>query len=325
MINCSSPAQSTHLTVPYGHVAVLPCDGSAFVDEEDVDVSWEAMGRDDRVFFAPDDLILGGSWSLLLESPMLSDTNMYECIWRGRRTLSTVWLSVERPVVDSVVEVSPGSGTVTLPCYLELPKNQNPLDLNVWWESNGMVMIERIKNQLDIFSDIRFSNETDFDYFDSRNFDKFPLPLYKSEVFYPAEYTCWYRTSEGAEAKPGIPGTVSIVPKWPTHNTEVTENPTEDDWSSGWFWSNTEETITNETEIFIDSFTLPSEVSVSTDFLPMEANEETATSYPEQAHREDSEEDIDWTDFPWVRTGLIAGVLLVTAAVLCILGVLHKL
>uniref|UniRef100_A0AAV2L9X3 Uncharacterized protein n=1 Tax=Knipowitschia caucasica TaxID=637954 RepID=A0AAV2L9X3_KNICA len=52
----------------------------------------------------------------------------------------------------------------------------------------------------------------------------------------------------------------------------------------------------------------------------MEAQEETSTSYPHEDVDEEEEDSVDWSDFPWVRIGLIAAVLSATALVLCILG-----
>ncbi|CAJ1087187.1 uncharacterized protein LOC123975316 isoform X4 [Xyrichtys novacula] len=54
----------------------------------------------------------------------------------------------------------------------------------------------------------------------------------------------------------------------------------------------------------------------------MEALKEMVTSFPGE---ETTSESVQWENLPWIRIGLIAGVLLVTAIVLCVLKSLQKI
>ncbi|XP_055021565.1 uncharacterized protein LOC129412284 isoform X2 [Boleophthalmus pectinirostris] len=368
--------QSIHMTVPYGQTVVLPCNGSALVGEKDPEVFWEAMGSDVLTIIGGDVIVQeryegrasvsdpsGVDWSLVLDSVRLSDKDMYECIWRGRRTLSTVWLNVEYPKVDPVLEVYSHNETVTLPCYLDLPRNQRPEDLNVWWEKDGIVLLRREKNMVSIFMDNYLSLYDNESFLQLQNIDKFHLILTQEMIFGDSEYNCWYRTKATEAPRPGIPGTITVILKeaFDIEEFDNSENSTEEG-GSALYWTTTfessEETTTNEIPVLLDTVTLPTEVS--TESLPMEAYDETVTTFPDQVSSEflsveaeegtaavpeedlpddpedsevsedsedseDSEETVDWSDFPWVRIGLIAGVLLVTAFSLCILGLLHKL
>lgn len=47
-----------------------------------------------RIQLATEEKVREGDWSVVLQSTMLSDSDMYECILEGRKTLSTVWLTV---------------------------------------------------------------------------------------------------------------------------------------------------------------------------------------------------------------------------------------
>lgn len=126
--------QMVNIQVEFGEPAILPCNGSAYLDEKlDLNVQWEAMGQDvailsegglsvgdqfevsavglslfekyfwftqshypfqGRVLLHSEEKLWEGDWSVVLEHTILSDTDMYECILQGRKTISTVWLEV---------------------------------------------------------------------------------------------------------------------------------------------------------------------------------------------------------------------------------------
>ncbi|XP_067116844.1 uncharacterized protein [Osmerus mordax] len=105
----------TNLTAVFGDTVVLPCDGAYYVDqlseqELEAALEWSTMGEDvlsnqgegltagkgyeGRVFLPPEGLVKG-NFSLELRKVVLRDANIYECIWQGRKTISTVWLHVD--------------------------------------------------------------------------------------------------------------------------------------------------------------------------------------------------------------------------------------
>lgn len=47
-----------------------------------------------RIELPSEEKVREGDWSVVLKSTMFSDSEMYECILEGRKTLSTVWLTV---------------------------------------------------------------------------------------------------------------------------------------------------------------------------------------------------------------------------------------
>ncbi|GAA6218521.1 uncharacterized protein LOC122872316 isoform X1 [Lates japonicus] len=101
--------QTLNVQVEYGESVILPCNGSVYLEEEG-SVQWEAMGEDvaivqggelrqgdkfeGRVQLLSEEKFREGNWSVILQHTTLSDTDIYECIWQGRKTISTVWLTV---------------------------------------------------------------------------------------------------------------------------------------------------------------------------------------------------------------------------------------
>ncbi|CAL9698567.1 unnamed protein product [Knipowitschia caucasica] len=335
-------SKTDFIYLEYGETAVLSCHSSATLDE-DAEVVWEAWGTklasattagrtiahqyNKHVRFASD---LTGNWSLVIDSVILSDSALYECLQEGKKILAVTWLQVQPPQVDSVMEVYPDNTPVTLPCYLHLSRNQDLDELNVWWEKDGKILLERVDGEVTEHSEgwpnPEYENFHNYD----QNLDRFPYSLSQSSDF--GEYNCWYRTKQSEKAKPGIPGTIKVIFKYfiyDSENENNTENATEESGStfSGIvpFELDIEETTTSEMPIFVNTVTAVMEVSSSTETLPMEAQEETFTSFPHEDVDEEEEDSVDWSDFPWVRIGLIAAVLSATALVLCILGLLHKL
>ncbi|TKS66151.1 hypothetical protein D9C73_000207 [Collichthys lucidus] len=141
------------IQVKFGEPAILPCNGSAYLDEKlDLNVQWEAMGQDvailseeglsvgdqfeGRVLLHSEEKLWEGDWSVVLEHTILSDTDVYECILQGRKTISTVWLKVVAPHVERSQVVFEGA-MVYLPCFIPISRNQSPNDLQVWWTRNG--------------------------------------------------------------------------------------------------------------------------------------------------------------------------------------------
>ncbi|XP_007578240.1 uncharacterized protein LOC103156203 [Poecilia formosa] len=118
-----SAFQTSRVEVEYGEPAVLHCDGSVLKEEEVQEgvVHWELRGEDvvilrgeaqvsekfkGRVELPSEEQIREGNWSVVLTETRLKDADMYECIFGGATTVSTVWLSVSatEPVEASTVE-----------------------------------------------------------------------------------------------------------------------------------------------------------------------------------------------------------------------------
>ena len=60
-----------------------------------MDVLYSAMNSlQGRIRLPSEEKVREGDWSVVLQSAMFSDSDMYECILEGRKTLSTVWLTV---------------------------------------------------------------------------------------------------------------------------------------------------------------------------------------------------------------------------------------
>ncbi|XP_030011600.1 uncharacterized protein LOC115434066 [Sphaeramia orbicularis] len=325
--------ESLDLQVEYGQSAILPCDGSSYL-EDDGGVQWEAMGEDvvtlqgeelkvgdrftGRVHFASEEKRKEGDWSVVVERLRFSDTNMYECIWQGRRTLSTVWLTVTPPEVEDSLVVSVGDDVI-LQCYIDVSRIQSPEDLLVWWERNNTMIIQK-KEEVSVSSDgdsvvysptqNDFSEQTDFT-------ETFHVHMRPKTVDDSGEYRCWYKTRRSDDPRPGTPQSITVTVLEPNHEetgfemTDHFETTTE-----------TAETMTDLTPVLLDDATQP--VEVITEPQPMEAFDETVTSFPDDHSPDTWSESVQWDSFPWVRTGLIAGVLLTTAVVLCILRALRK-
>lgn len=325
--------QSLNLQVEHGQSAILPCDGSSYL-EDDGSVQWEAMGEDvvtlqgeepkvgdrftGRVHFASEEKRKEGDWSVVVERLRFSDANMYECIWEGRRTLSTVWLTVTPPEVEDSIVASVGDDLV-LRCYVQVSRTQSPEDLLVWWERNNTMFMEK-KEEASVSSDgdpavyrptlNGLSEQMDFT-------ETFHVHMRPKAVEDSGEYRCWYKSRRSDDPRPGSPERITVTvlePNYEEIGLEMTHH----------FETTTETpgTTTDLTPVLLEEATQP--VEVITEPQPMEAFDETVTSFPDDSSPETSSESLQWDAFPWVRTGLIAGVLLATAVVLCILRALRK-
>ncbi|XP_023117301.1 uncharacterized protein LOC111562801 [Amphiprion ocellaris] len=326
-------AETLTVQVDYGQSALLHCNGSAFLEEEGT-VHWEAMGQDvailgegesilgehfeGRVQVPPDEQFREGNWSVVLNQTMLSDTDMYECIWQGGKTISTVWLTVREPEVERSMTVYEGTG-VDLACYIHISKTA-PSYLEVWWTRNGSSLIS-IKNGL-LFTHQSPDSDTVLMSITDEEFRLYITPTMSDS----GEYQCWYRTRESDSPKLGIPESITLTvlegfnPDEPITATE--------DWVSTSHWPVTPwtEDVTETTEshhdftpVLLEDSTQP--MPVATESQLMEAFEEMVTFFP----YEDTPSESELDDLPWIRIGLISGVLLVTAVVLCVLGALRKI
>ncbi|XP_019120485.1 uncharacterized protein LOC109139869 isoform X2 [Larimichthys crocea] len=344
--------QMVNIQVEFGEPAILPCNGSAYLDEKlDLNVQWEAMGQDvailsegglsvgdqfeGRVLLHSEEKLWEGDWSVVLEHTILSDTDMYECILQGRKTISTVWLEVVAPHVERSQVVFEGA-TVYLPCFIPISRNQSPNDLQVWWTRNGSTIESTTKEALIPTTLVYNSDRVAL-----LDYTKGELYLHIDSTVMSdnGEYSCLYKTRDSDDPKPGIPESIILV-VLETTPAEFVSHPDEtataatatEDWLNTTHefaitW--TEEVTDVETTesplipVFLEDSTQP--IKVMTESQPMEAFEETVTSFPDEDPPETSTESSQWDNLPWVRIVLIAGVLLVTTVVLCILGARGKI
>ncbi|KAF3857312.1 hypothetical protein F7725_009171 [Dissostichus mawsoni] len=180
LCNALHIAQMHHLQVEYGELVTLPCNASAYLEEEEGGPWWEAMGEDvailqgeeviqadrfnGRFHLPSEELRREGHWSLVLSYALLSDTNMYECIWQGKKTISTVWLTVNLPHVERSMSVP------SVPSMDDYRRR--------------------------IFPDSRESFELDIS----------PTMMTDS-----GEYQCLYKTSDADDARPGTPESITLT------------------------------------------------------------------------------------------------------------------
>ncbi|XP_008288249.1 uncharacterized protein LOC103363320 isoform X2 [Stegastes partitus] len=144
------------------------------------------------------------------------------------------------------------------------------------------------------------------------------------------EYQCWYRTRKSDDPKLGIPEsiTLTVLERILTDFDPDEATTAAEDWvtASHWPVASWAEEVTETTESNHDF--LPVLLEDSTQPMPatesqlMEAFEEKVTFFPDKDIPSESHQ---LEDLPWIRIGLISGVLLVTAVVLCVLGALRKI
>ncbi|KAK5875117.1 hypothetical protein CesoFtcFv8_027639 [Champsocephalus esox] len=326
-----------HLQVEYGEWVTLPCNASAYLEEEaEEGLWWEAMGEDvailqgeeliqadrfkGRFHLPSEELRREGHWSLVLSYALLSDTNMYECIWQGRKTISTVWLTVNVPHVERSMSV-PVDDLSTLPCYIPMSRKQSPNKVLVWWTWNGLT-IASLPESVTSLDDYRRRI-----FPDSR--ESFELDISPTRMTDSGEYQCLYKTSDTDDARSGTPesitltvvgtNTTDIDTPWDVATDETTG--TTEDWVSTTHWpivSTTEEvTVTDPIHVLLEDSTQP--IEVTTSLQPMDAIVETQTSGPIEVDTAAPD------NVPWVRYGLIAAVLLLTTVVLCILKAAQRI
>ncbi|XP_010788530.1 uncharacterized protein [Notothenia coriiceps] len=204
-----------------------------------------------------------------------------------------------------------------------MPREQSPNNMLVWWTWNGLT-IASLPGAVTSMGDYRrriFSNSR----------ESFELDIIPTRMTDSGEYQCLYKTSDTEDARPGIPESITLTVVETTTTdidtpwavtTDETKGTTED-WVSTTHWpivSTTEEvTVTDPIHVLLEGSTQP--IEVTTVLQPMEAIEETQTSGPNEVPVDTAAPD----NVPWVRYGLIAAVLLLTAVVLCILKAAQRI
>ncbi|XP_070711934.1 uncharacterized protein [Pempheris klunzingeri] len=335
--NAIHRAQTVNLQVEFGESVILPCNGSAYLGDEG-SVQWEAMGVDvailqgedlregdkfkSRVQLPSEEKLREGDWSVVLLNTILSDSDMYECIWRGRKTISTVWLTVKVPHIESSLVV-PAGDKVKMACYLQISRGQSPSELQAWWTRNGSTIVSTQSETLShTGSDSEDMSRVHVLADTKEEFHLFISPTTMSDN---GQYRCLYKTRDSDDPRPGIPESITLT----VLNTSPTLIALQSDETTTatayWVPRVWTEEADGSTEfpydripVLLEDSTQP--IQVITESQPMETFVETVSSFPDQDTPETSSESL-----PWIRIGLIAGVLLVTVVVLCILGALRKI
>ncbi|XP_026874279.2 uncharacterized protein LOC113582620 isoform X4 [Electrophorus electricus] len=133
--------------VPFGGTVFLPCNSSAYGGGE-LDVKWQVMGKD-VASFLDGQVVAGkeyegrvellqsetleGDFSLTLTNAIMSDTDIYECLWQGKMIISIVTLNVLPPPFPDARTLILEGEDVTLPCFGKMPKNKHWENMYIQW------------------------------------------------------------------------------------------------------------------------------------------------------------------------------------------------
>ncbi|XP_043965234.1 uncharacterized protein LOC122826917 isoform X9 [Gambusia affinis] len=404
-----SAFQTSRVEVQYGDLAVLHCDGSDL--KEDGVVHWELRGEDvvilregeaqvsekfkGRVELPSEEQIREGNWSLVLRETRFRDADMYECIFGGATTVSTVWLSVNEPHVNTFITTFEDS-EVDLACFIK-PERENIK--RFYWTMNGRFLIQHDHQTLSITT-YKFPKSVKF------NEEEFHLYLRPTRNE-SGKYQCWYTTGESESPKLALPEsytltvdglttdpgnldsfkkTTDVLP--PSETTFDMEETNKNVWGSSAIFlldvttaAGISETPTGHLPVTLEMSTQIMEAAESVEtsseeetrtsqetvtLLSDEVNAVEATGFPtelpglledstqliqddgnllpsdltntqqmetvEEKETFSDKDDLDasWSvlqlgDFPWVRIGIIGGVLLITVVVLCVLRALNHI
>lgn len=321
-VNASAPFPTvTELTVEFGDTVVLPCNSSYYIkqlnqEEMELSLRWDAMGEDvaytwlgtvtegqgyeGRVQFPPVERMLEGDFSLQLSKAVLSDSNMYECVWQGWKPISTVWVKVKDPIIPRASDVTVGS-SLHIPCYGSIPKTMRSSQIYVEWNRNGLAIMTLSNSQFTAEEE-RYSMPNSLKMGD---FSLYISPVLSEDQ---GEYQCFYKPRLFEGLKSGLPESFSLRVSGRPPFTDTESTPVDA--------STTSETTT---AIGMLSDDVRGDSSVTSHKI--EEQVEAVTSSPES----DTEDGVDWEKLPWIRIGIIGGVLLVTALVLGILLASHKI
>ncbi|XP_017557285.1 uncharacterized protein LOC108429784 [Pygocentrus nattereri] len=234
-------AQIGEIQVQIGGTVILPCNSSAYSRGE-LDVHWEAMGKD-VVFFQNGQLGAGqgyegrvelqlskaleGDFSLTLTNAVMSDTDLYECLWQGKRSISTVILNVlPPPFPDLHTSVTEGED-VTLSCYGRIPKNKP-------WEK---MFIQWLKDEEEVllFSSGKITTNTVYRGLSLPPQEEISKGIYSLTIesvraSYQGIYKCRYKANDYEAPRSGFPETYSLsvlVSKEPDATVEEASDVTE--------------------------------------------------------------------------------------------------
>ncbi|KAL7845909.1 hypothetical protein AOLI_G00241010 [Acnodon oligacanthus] len=214
-------AQIGEVQVQIGGMVILPCNNSAYRRGE-LDVHWEAMGKD-VAFFQNGQLEAGqgyegrvelqlskaleGDFSLTLTNAVMSDTDLYECLWQGKRSISTVILNVLPPPFSELHTSVTEGEDVTLPCYGRIPKNKP-------WEK---MFIQWLKDEEEVllFSSGKITTNTGYRGLSLPPQEEISRGIYSLTIetvktSYQGIYKCRYKANDYEAPRSGVPETYSL-------------------------------------------------------------------------------------------------------------------
>ncbi|XP_036413740.1 uncharacterized protein LOC118798409 [Colossoma macropomum] len=241
-LNTSTPykphVQIGEVQVQIGGTVILPCNSSAYSRGE-LDVHWEAMGKD-VAFFQNGHLLAGqgyegrvelqlskaleGDFSLTLTNAVMSDTDLYECLWQGKRSISTVILNVLPPPFSELHTSVTEGEDVTLPCYGRIPKNKP-------WEKMFVQWLKDEKEVL-LFSSGKITTNTGYRGLalppqEEISWGIYSLTIESVRASDQGIYKCRYKANDYEAPRSGVPETYSLSVLEPDATVEEASDVTE--------------------------------------------------------------------------------------------------
>ncbi|XP_028835050.1 uncharacterized protein LOC114789821 [Denticeps clupeoides] len=292
LVVTGNPADSNKMqmvTADFGSSVVLTCDLSGYelTSNERLDISWETMGEkvaqyqfgnisiglefEGRVAssFSP-----AGSFNVTLDSVVLSDSEMYECLWDDWKTLATVVLAVEDPRPPRFIEAEEGSA-VQLPCFGKIFKSKPVEEITVEWQHNKHQFFRLSSGELVMTREAYMGDEGQV------RLGNLSLTIPDIKPHHQGTYNCLYHGSNHGDLIHGIPDTVTLIV---TGSSGAMEEPSQlPSISSGSSWNEdqTESTVNavvrNATVTTMFSDTTDSTVN-STDYDIIYSSTEDPTS-----------------------------------------------
>ncbi|ROL45363.1 hypothetical protein DPX16_4704 [Anabarilius grahami] len=338
--------QTSEVQVILGESVILPCNGSGFPVEE-LQLHWEAMGKD--VISLSEGVITGGSafegrvnffkdpaeskdFSLVLSDVMPNDGDVYECLWEGKKPICSVLLHVlmDPKLFDAHVEAVEGED-ITLECFGNIPKYKPWEEIYIQWLKDNKEILRLSSGKMDVsidYSIIALPPRHDI----CRGV--FSLTIRSVSVFDQGDYQCRYKSSDyDPLPRRGFPERLMLT-VWAassgmtdlmdsvssasvtSHTHTSTSVPT---WTAV-ASSQTEAGRTAPAHAYAASAQTEMNSSVPTDTYAASTQTEVSSTAPERAEgQRDPLEFLSDEKTPWIRIGLISGVLLVTAVVLGLL------
>ncbi|KAK9980474.1 hypothetical protein ABG768_000079 [Culter alburnus] len=326
--------QTSEVQVILGESVILPCNGSGFPAEE-LQLHWEAMGKD--VISLSGGVITGGSafegrvnflkdpaeskdFSLVLSDVMPNDGDVYECLWEGNKPICSVLLHVlmDPNLFPDHVEVFEGED-ITLECFGNIPKNKPWEDIYIQWLKDDKEILRLSSGKMDVsidYSIIALPPRHDI----CRGV--FSLTIMSVSVFDQGDYQCRYKSTDYEAPRSGFPERHMLM-VWAASSgmTDLMDSV-----SSASVTSHTHTSTSVPTWTAVASSQIEAGRTAPAHAYAASTQTEVSSTAPERAEarrflsgQRDPLEFLSDEKTPWIRIGLISGVLLVTAVVLGLL------
>ncbi|KAK7166804.1 hypothetical protein R3I93_006543 [Phoxinus phoxinus] len=361
--------QTAEVQAGLGKSVILPCNGSGLPAEGELWVHWDAMGKD--VLSVRDDIIRvgrgfegrvsfladpaeSGDFSLVLTDLMLNDEDIYDCLWKEKKSISSTFLHVSTDPESIPVHVEASEDEdITLVCFGNIPKYKPWKDIYIQWLKDGKEILRLSSGKIDASIDYNTMALPP-----KRNISRgvFSLTIQAVSVFDQGVYECRYKSIDYEEPRSGFPErhTLAVL----AMSSGMTD--TEDSFSSASSTSHThthtsvptwtavadaqtEAARTTPTHTHATSPQTEAAHTTPTHTHAERAETKASSAAPTHTHTEragdisavpeagtvsgqrDPLEFLSDEKIPWIRIGLITGVLLVTAGVLGLLLVFGRI